>query len=40
MIVVDMYMGSSTETVAFQMYEIVKIDHEFLFNFFDWDQKY
>ncbi len=24
------YMGSSTETVAFQMYEILKIDHEFL----------
>ncbi len=25
-----MYVGSSTETVAFQMYEILKIDHEFL----------
>ncbi len=24
------YMGSSTETVAFQEYEILKIDHEFL----------
>ncbi len=23
-------MGSSTETVAFQAYEIIKIDHEFL----------
>ncbi len=23
-------MGSSTETVAFQVYEILKIDHEFL----------
>ncbi len=23
-------MGSSTETVAFQLYEILKIDHEFL----------
>ncbi len=32
-------MGSSTETVAFQVYEILKIDHEFL-RFFDWDQKY
>ncbi len=32
-------MGGSTETVAFQVYEILKIDHEF-FNFFDWDQKY
>ncbi len=26
----NMYMGSSTETVAFQVYEILKIDHEFL----------
>ncbi len=25
-----MYGGSSTETVAFQVYEILKIDHEFL----------
>ncbi len=32
-------MGSSKETVAFQVYEILKIDHEFL-QFFDWDQKY
>ncbi len=24
------HMGSSTETVAFQAYEILKIDHEFL----------
>ncbi len=24
------YMGSSTETVAFQVYEILKINHEFL----------
>ncbi len=32
-------MGSSIETVAFQVYEILKIDHEFL-QFFDWDQKY
>ncbi len=24
------YLGSSTETVAFQVYEILKIDHEFL----------
>ncbi len=24
------YMGSSTETVAFQVYEILKIDYEFL----------
>ncbi len=24
------YTGSSTETVAFQVYEILKIDHEFL----------
>ncbi len=24
------YMGSSTETFAFQVYEILKIDHEFL----------
>ncbi len=24
------YMVSSTETVAFQVYEILKIDHEFL----------
>ncbi len=23
-------MGSSTETVAFQVYEVLKIDHEFL----------
>ncbi len=33
------YKGSSTETVAFQVYEILKINHEFL-QFFDWDQKY
>ncbi len=33
-------MGSSTETVPFQVYEILKIDHEFLQFFFDWDQKY
>ncbi len=26
----DQYVGSSTETVAFQVYEILKIDHEFL----------
>ncbi len=26
----DMLLGSSTETVAFQVYEILKIDHEFL----------
>ncbi len=26
----DRYLGSSTETVAFQVYEILKIDHEFL----------
>ncbi len=32
-------MGSSTETVAFQVYEILKITTNF-FNFFDWDQKY
>ncbi len=32
-------MGSSTETVAFQVYEILKINHEFL-QFFAWDQKY
>ncbi len=32
-------MGSSTETVAFQVYEILKTDHEFL-QFFDCDQKY
>ncbi len=32
-------MGSSTETVAFQVYEILKINHEFL-QFFDWEQKY
>ncbi len=25
-----MYVGSSTETVAFQVYESLKIDHEFL----------
>ncbi len=25
-----MYLGTSTETVAFQVYEILKIDHEFL----------
>ncbi len=25
-----MYMGSSTETVAFQVYEILKINHEYL----------
>ncbi len=25
-----LHMGSSTETVAFQVYEILKIDHEFL----------
>ncbi len=24
------YLGSSTETVAFQVYEILKIDHQFL----------
>ncbi len=24
------YLGSSTETVTFQVYEILKIDHEFL----------
>ncbi len=24
------HMGSSTETVAFQVYEILKINHEFL----------
>ncbi len=24
------YMGNSTETVALQVYEILKIDHEFL----------
>ncbi len=28
-----MHMGSSTETDAFQVYEILKIDHEF-FQFF------
>ncbi len=33
------YTGSSTETVAFQVNEILKIDYEFL-KFFDWDQKY
>ncbi len=27
---VCMYMGSSIETVAFQVYEILKINHEFL----------
>ncbi len=27
---VCMYVGSSRETVAFQVYEILKIDHEFL----------
>ncbi len=32
-------MGSSTETVAFQVYEILKVDHE-VPQFFDWDQKY
>ncbi len=32
------FVGSSTETVVFQVYEILKIDHEFL-QFFDWDQK-
>ncbi len=32
-------MGSSTETVAFQVYEILKINYEFL-QFSDWDQKY
>ncbi len=32
-------MGSSTETVAFQVYETLKIDLEFL-QFFDWNQKY
>ncbi len=32
-------MGSSTETVTFQVYEILKINHELL-QFFDWDQKY
>ncbi len=25
-----LYLGSSTETVAFQVYEILKIDYEFL----------
>ncbi len=25
----QMYMGSSTETAAFQVYEILKIHHEF-----------
>ncbi len=25
-----LYTGGSTETVAFQVYEILKIDHEFL----------
>ncbi len=30
---INSYMGSSTETVAFQVYEILKIDHEF-FQFF------
>ncbi len=30
-------MGSSTETVAFQVHEIFKINHEFL-QFFDWDK--
>ncbi len=34
-----MYMDSSTETVAFQVFEILKINHKFL-QFFDWDQKY
>ncbi len=34
-----MYSGSSIETVAFQVYEILKIDPEFL-QFFDWDKKY
>ncbi len=32
-------MGSSTETVAFQVYKILKITMNF-FNFFDWDQKF
>ncbi len=32
-------MGSPTETVAFQVYEILKMNHEFP-QFFDWDQKY
>ncbi len=36
---VEKYVGSSTETVAFQVYEILKICHEF-FQFFHWDQKY
>ncbi len=27
---VNMYKGSSTEPVAFQVYEILKTDHEFL----------
>ncbi len=27
---INTYMGSSTETVAFQVYEILKINHEFL----------
>ncbi len=26
----EAHMGSSTENVAFQVYEILKIDHEFL----------
>ncbi len=33
------YTGTSTETVAFQVYEILKIDYEFL-QFFWLDQKY
>ncbi len=37
---VTLRMGSSTETVIFQVYEILKIDHEFLHFFFDWDRKY
>ncbi len=28
--VVQIYMGSSIETVAYQVYEILKINHEFL----------
>ncbi len=30
MAVTEMFVGSSTETVAFQVCEILKIDHEFL----------
>ncbi len=28
-LVIQKYVGSSTETVAFQVYKILKIDHEF-----------